>query len=288
MSRNMNKFLIIAFLIISQNSKCQNWMLDLKPGIKFFSLNYVANKGVVNNSELNQYQCNANEKIKSFILEPELFVDLYRINPKWQIGFGITNFNFKNKIRVSSLGTSAFLDSSNSIIYNEHIIKTVELQFAQFSGTITRTFRITPFLDRIILNKLILGVGVNKSSMYNPRYNEKMYYSSLLDNNQGYITTLEYNKNKLGGNYSPFIQLKYELVIMNKKNDSGRLNLTFSYVQGFQNQYKFRLESNTITGANLNVESVCNISGFRFGISKTLSFTKKDLDKGIFESNLFR
>jgi hypothetical protein len=253
----------------------QKLIFELKPGMKLYSENYFKTEGKVINTGNNGYRYKNEDRTKHLSIEPEIYLDFYQINKKWQLGVGLTTFNWDNKIYIRSSGYSFIADSTSTQIFQEHVFKNTHLRYTQFSGVITRTFRTSTFLDRFILNKLILGVGINKPSMFNPKYNMEKYYFSVMDNNQGYVTSQTYTKDKIFGHCSPYIQLKYELVIMNKHHDFGIFNLNISYIQGFQNQYQYSMSSSNYDGASIFVSTKFKASGLRIGISKTFSFNKK-------------
>ena len=268
--------MIIVCLSVFNSYWSQKWIFDLKPGFKIYGQSYLKTDGMINSSALSSYKYKKLDRTKQLLIEPELYLDFFEINKKWQIGLGVSIFNFRNRIILTSVGYSSIADSTSTDLFYEHSMKNIKLNYAQFSGTITRTFRISNFFDKFILNKLIFGFGINKPSMFNPTVSIKKYYLSIMDGNSGYVTSLNYKKNDFWGKYSPFLQIKYEMVIMNRRNDYGMFNLNISYVQGFQNQYSYSMSSSTLDGANALVNTRFRASGLRIGISKTFSFKKKE------------
>ena len=275
--------LLITSVFVFTEYWSQSWIFELKPGMKFSAVNYFKTEGKINNSANNSYFVTNLNHTKTLLLEPELFLDFYKINRKWQVGIGITTFNWESWVKIRATGTSFDLDPTSTVVYTDHIQKATKLRYLQFSGTLTRIFRTTAFFDKYFLNKLIFGFGINNPSRFNPKNDIKMYYYSVLDNNNGYIASLDYKKDSFWRHCSPFIQLKYELVIMNKRNNFGRFNIDISYVQGFQNQFSYSLYNSNLDGASMTAKTQFRLSGFRFGISKIFASSKKEKEKRIFD-----
>jgi hypothetical protein len=129
-------------------------------------------------------------------------------------------------------------------------------------------------LDKVLLNSITLGFGINEPSRFNTR-NEKELYESYLCNNDSSEKIITFKKMPFFGLLSPIFIFKYQLEFQNKKNEFGLLKLNLSYIQGFSQHNTFNLTSMSAGGASMKIESVNRDSGFRIGISKTFRFERK-------------
>jgi hypothetical protein len=280
MSLSINKmkkkrFVFLMCFVLGVNfSFAQKWLFEIKPGFKYLGTTFFKTSGLITNSTSNIYAFHNMKKFSKLLIEPEIFIDLCKLNRKWQFGLGLTTYSWDEGINSSGTGKSYLLNTDSSLIYTEYISKKLTVHSLQYLVTATRTFRTNTFLDKMILNKLVFGVGINNLSRFNTR-NEKEIYTSYLVNGQNYLKEITYNKSSTFGVLCPVLMFKYELTIMNRRNDFGILNFTMSYIQGFSNNYQFSLTSSNSSGANMVVNANTLGSGFRLGISKTFCYEQK-------------
>jgi hypothetical protein len=281
-----NVILRILFLglfnLLILNVFSQHFIFEVSPGLKFYGLSFQKTNGEIEDGGSNSYTFENIKKNGSYEnisftnklgLEPELNVAFLKVNENWKISLGISTFIVRSRINANTAGKSYLFNADSSIIYTEYISKQLINRYNQFSFFATRTFQTKTKLDKIIINSLTLGFGINEPSRFNTR-NEKEFYESYLYNNYGYEKEVTFQKSNYFGFLSPILIFRYGLEIQNKKNDFGLLKLNFSYIQGFSDYNSFILKSSSIGGASMNVESINHGSGFRIGISKTFHFTK--------------
>lgn len=272
-------FLVISFLY-SEFSIAQSWIFELKPGTKYYSINTFRTNGTIINSSTVLYKQYTAQTIRKIQFEPEIYVNILQLAPMWKLGFGFSIYNFSSTINASSSGKTTIQGVDQSLLYTEIIDRSIFLNFSQFMINVEKTFKTKPEMDKIMKNKIGFEIGLNKASIFNSTY-EKQYFSSYIQNNKGYLKQIQYTKSKIFGQFSPFFILKYEVTFFNHKNKSGFINLYFSYLQGFVNQYDFTLESSSLDNAYMHLRSKLRGSGFRLGISKTFSFKKNNKNEVI-------
>lgn len=271
------------FNITSLTLFSQQFIFEISPGLKFYGLSFQKINGKIEGGGSNSYSFEKTKRVGSyeniahtniFGLEPELNVAFFKINEKWKLSLGISTFIVKSKINANTKGKSYLYNADSSTIYTEYISKQLINRYNQFSFFGTRTFKTKTKIDKIFINSISLGCGLNIPSRFNTR-NEKQFYESYLFNHYGYEKELSFKKSPFFGLLSPILIFRYELEIQNRKNDYGLIKLNFSYIQGFSTHNTFILRSSSIGGASINVESVNHGSGFRIGISKTFNFEVK-------------
>jgi hypothetical protein len=275
--------LLGLFNLMILNVFSQHFIFEVSPGLKFYGLSFQKTNGEIKDGGSNSYSFENIKKIGSYEnisftnklgLEPELNVAFLKVSENWKISLGISTFIVKSKINANTRGKSYLSSADSSIIYTEYISKQLINRYNQFSIFGTRAFKTNTKLDKVIINSISMGFGLNMPSRFNTR-NEKQFYESYLYNHYGYEKEVTFKNSSLFGLLSPILMFRYELEIQNRKNDFGLLKLNFSYIQGFSDYNSFKLKSTSIGGASMNIESVNHGSGFRIGISKTFEFHRK-------------
>jgi hypothetical protein len=272
-------FLIGFFNLIMVNVHSQQFIFEVSPGLKLYGLSFQNIKSDINDGGGIRYSFENINKISSynniniaykFRVEPELNVAFFRLNDKWKLSIGLSTYIVNSILTAKSSGHVYLPNADSSIIYNEHISKSLINSYNQFLFIGTRTFNTK--IDEKLKNSISIGFGLNSPSRFNTR-NEKQFYGSYLFNHNGYEKDVTFKKSSFFGLLTPIFIFKYELEIQNRKNDFGLFKLNFSYIQGFSNHNTFTLRSNSNDGSNMTIESVNRGSGFRIGISKTFKYT---------------
>jgi hypothetical protein len=250
----------------------QKFILEIKPGLNFLNLSTFKTNGTTQNTKDLRYSFSENNTLLKRRFEPEIFFDIYKLNSKWNLGFGLSVYNWTSFLNASAIGQPNFYYPDSNFKFTEFITKTHSNRSAQFVIHATRTFKINSSIDNKFINRLTFGLGVNRLSDFNLS-SELIIYNSLLKNNSGYIKKIEglnsWNKNR------PFVLIKYEVSLFTKKNNLGILNLFINYNQGLTKNNLFSIQSNSNDGfSTLFVSNISRGSGFRIGLSKTFSFKK--------------
>ncbi len=276
---NLAFFLIGFFNLIMVNVHSQQFIFEVSPGLKLYGLSFQNIKSDINDEGSIRFSFENINKISSynniniaykFRVEPELNVAFFRLNDKWKLSIGLSTYIVNSILTAKSSGHVYLPNADSSIIYNEHISKSLINSYNQFLFFGTRTFKTK--IDEKLKNSISIGFGLNSPSRFNTR-NEKQFYGSYLFNHNGYEKEVTYKKPSFLGLFTPILIFKYELEIQNRKNDFGLFKLNFSYIQGFSNHNTFTLRSSSNDGSNITIESVNRGSGFRIGISKTFKYT---------------
>jgi hypothetical protein len=285
-SRKKSKLKIFLFGLINLlfiNVHSQQFIFEVSPGLKFYGISFQKTNAEITSGGSNSYSYENIKRISSyedisrtnkFGLEPELNVAFFKLNDNWKFSLGLSTYIVKSKINANAKGNSYLPNTDSSVIYTEYISKQLINRYNQFLFFGTRTFKTNNKLDKILINSISLGFGLNSPSRFNTRY-EKEFYVSYLYNHYGYEKEVTFKKSSSFGLLSPILIFRYELELQNRKNDYGLFKLNFSYIQGFSNHNTFNLKSTSIGGASMNIESVNRGSGFRIGISKTFEFNKQ-------------
>lgn len=276
---NLAFFLIGFFNFIIVKVHSQQYVFEVSTGLKLYGLSFQNINSEINDGGSIKYSFENINKISSFNniniankfhVEPELSITFFRLNDKWKFSIGLSTYIVNSILSAKSSGHVYLPNADSSIIYNEHISKSLINSYNQFLFYGTRAFK-TKF-DIKLKNSISFGFGINSPSRFNTR-NEKQYYGSYLHNHFGYEKEVTFKKSSFFGLLSPILVFRYELELQNKKNDYGLFKLNFSYIQGFSNHNTFNLNSTSIGGASMNIESVNRGSGFRIGISKTFKYS---------------
>lgn len=293
MNKHKNKFfpysLILLFCGFVFNGFSQHFIFELTPGLKFYGSSFQETTGTITQGGNNSYAFSDIKRVSTydklgfisrFGLEPELSLAFLELNKKWKFNFGLTTYIVKSKLNASTTGKSYLTYVDSTTTFTEYISKQLITRYQQFYVSATRTFSTQTKLDKVFLNKLTLGFGLNRPSIFNTR-NEKEFYVTYLYDHYGYEKEITFKKSPFFGFLNPVLIFRYDMMFQTKKHSAGLFNLFVTYVQGFSDQYDFTLTSSSIGGASLNVKSENRGSGIRFGISKTFKFDKKTQNEEI-------
>ena len=261
---------LIIQLIAIQHTHAQEWMLDVKPGVKlvqssFFKSTYFEKK---NTTDIT-FDYSKKRQLTRLCFEPELYLDMYKMNKNWHFGLGFSVYNWTTKASLTGSQIVNLNPSDEDTTYVGQLSMDITSRNSQFMFTGTRKINFKGRLRDVSQSNLTLGIGFNK--LY-PR-NE---FTEAIDLSDSSILYSFYSFRQLyGSKYSNHLSLalliKYEFTFMNKSNGKSLFNLNVSYQQGFSNANLIKL-----TAKNNNLHGVLETtslgSGLRIGISKTLSF----------------
>lgn len=273
--KNFIKLIIfVGSIFFYQKLFAQEWFCDIKPGFKIAQTSFFHSKY---NEKYNytNYQIDYSSKRQNskLCLEPELFLDFYKMNKKWRFGFGISTYNWTSK---SQLDGSLHVDVNpldEDTIYHKRINIDLVAKNVQFMFTGTRQIIMDNFFKKKIYSNLILGIGV--IGLYPGTV--KTEFIDFQDDSDipldyDYFVRRQLVGSKLSNRYSLALFFKYELNIMSKNTNKNLFNLTFSYQQGFSNLNLIRVDVTNNVNIKGSLFTTSLGSGLRFGVSKTLSF----------------
>jgi hypothetical protein len=266
-------FLLLITNMIGARCVAQKWLIEITPGFKYYSNSYYKTFGSSSNSAENTFSFGTYKRSARWVFEPELMIDVIKLNDKWKFGFGLSTYQWFRTVRVNATGQVMNIDSSLTD-FKESISSNLNVRYSQFLLSATREFKTKTSLDNLLKNSLIIGLGINKPSSFNPKA-ETEQYVSVLNTSDGYTREISYTRNNTFGYLAPFLFVKFEMSILNKKKYTELLNVHLDYYQGLTNNYIFSMYSTNASGANVSVQTKSLGSGLRIGVSKTLRIEKK-------------
>ena len=211
---NLAFFLIGFFNLIMVNVHSQQFIFEVSPGLKLYGLSFQNIKSDINDGGGIRYSFENINKISSynniniaykFRVEPELNVAFFRLNDKWKLSIGLSTYIVNSILTAKSSGHVYLPNADSSIIYNEHISKSLINSYNQFLFFGTRTFNTK--IDEKLKNSISIGFGLNSPSRFNTR-NEKQFYGSYLFNHNGYEKEVTFKKSSLFGLFTPILIFK--------------------------------------------------------------------------------
>lgn len=269
---------LLVLTVFFFSGKCQKFVFELEPGLKFAGLSLQQNTAQINGSGLGIYEFYQNNTVNNYRqsnasnklgLEPYLNLNFLEINNKWNLGMGLSTYTSRSLIYISCKGQSylPYLDKEE---YTEHISKRLNTRWQQFYIYATRDFPKFNQHSRFLQNSLTIGFGINKPSVFNPE-NQIEFYQSYLNNQLGYQKNIIYEKMNFWGSNAPFISFKYEFRFYKKQP----FDISITYIQGFSTQYTFQLSAQATDGSAILAQSLNKGSGIRIGVSKPFQIKSK-------------
>lgn len=257
----------------------QEWIFQVKPNIKVFSISTFreSQTGYHNTDQtfiIGRYK---NQKNYAFLMqeaivdnrigkyvEGEIAIDFRRTKFKGlNFGLGWSTFNH---YFVPMLGARDITGNQSlfTIRWPDPIVNFYNQYFFYASFSPDKK-------TRRLRNQIITGLTVNIPFKSNIQ-EMNQFSPDNLPNFKGFYYIVEKHQRAL--DITPSLLLRYELGLFSKKGQHI-FNLNFTYHQGFVKDLKYTLRAEFENGPIFNHSFTNRVSGFRMGISRTITVLKK-------------